>query len=145
MKIKFIDTIALAAVTFTLVAGSAAYAEKQTSCPITGGEINKDFYADVEGKRIYVCCEGCIEKVKADSKKYTAKLEKAGVELENAPNSQTVCPVMGGKIDKNLYVDAEGKRVYVCCAGCIDKVKDNPGKFIKQLENSGVTLEKAGR
>ena len=55
---------------------------------------------------------------------------------------QTVCPVMGGKIDKNLYVDADGKRIYVCCRGCIEKVKADPKKYITQLEEQGITLEK---
>ncbi len=41
MKSKFLHTIALVAVTFALVAGSAAYAEKQTSFPITGGKSTK--------------------------------------------------------------------------------------------------------
>ncbi len=60
-----------------------------------------------------------------------------------ADKSQTLCPVMGGKINKSLYVDAEGKRIYVCCAGCIDKIKADPKKYIKQLEDDGIILEKA--
>ena len=56
--------------------------------------------------------------------------------------AQTTCPVMkGNPIDKTLYVDAEGKRIYVCCAGCIDAVKKNPSKYIKKLEAQGVVLE----
>ena len=53
---------------------------------------------------------------------------------------QTTCPVMGGKINKDLYVDAEGKRIYVCCKGCIGAVKKNPEKYIEKLEEQGVTL-----
>ena len=59
-----------------------------------------------------------------------------------ATKSQTLCPVMGGKINKSLYVDAEGKRIYVCCAGCIGKIKADPKKYIKALEDDGITLEK---
>ncbi|OGV46188.1 MAG: hypothetical protein A2X46_12375 [Lentisphaerae bacterium GWF2_57_35] len=47
---------------------------------------------------------------------------------------QTVCPVMGGTIDKNLYVDYQGKRVYVCCKMCIQEVQKDPTKYIKKLE-----------
>lgn len=60
-----------------------------------------------------------------------------------APQPQTKCPVMGGDINKSLYVDADGKRIYVCCGGCIDAVKKNPQKFIKELEAKGITLDKA--
>jgi YHS domain-containing protein len=54
---------------------------------------------------------------------------------------QTTCPVMGEPIDKNLYVDYNGKRIYVCCADCIDKVKKNPEKYIKKLEKMGQGVE----
>jgi len=56
---------------------------------------------------------------------------------------QTTCSVMGGKINKELYVDADGVRIYVCCAGCIGKVKAYPKKYIKKLKAEGVELEKA--
>jgi len=56
---------------------------------------------------------------------------------------QTVCPVMGGPVDKSQFVDYEGKRIYVCCGGCIAKIKKNPAKYVKKLENQGITLDKA--
>jgi YHS domain-containing protein len=56
---------------------------------------------------------------------------------------QTDCPVMGGKINKEIYADYEGKRVYFCCEGCIDVFKKDPKKYVKQLEDKGVTLDKA--
>ncbi len=56
--------------------------------------------------------------------------------------SQTTCPVMGGKINKAQYADVQGKRIYVCCAGCVAKIKADPDKYIKQLEAEGITLEK---
>jgi YHS domain-containing protein len=54
---------------------------------------------------------------------------------------QTTCPVMGEPIDKNLYVDYNGKRIYVCCVNCVDKVKKNPEKYIKKLESMGQGVE----
>lgn len=58
-----------------------------------------------------------------------------------APQKQTVCPVMGGKIKKNLFVDHDGKRVYVCCKGCLPDLQKSPAKYISQLEAKGVTLD----
>ena len=55
---------------------------------------------------------------------------------------QTTCPIMGGKIDKTFYVDHDGKRVYFCCAGCIDPFKKEPAKHIKKLEDEGIELTK---
>jgi len=56
---------------------------------------------------------------------------------------QTTCPVMGGKINKKQYADVQGYRIYVCCAGCIGKIKADPDTYIKQMESEGITLEKA--
>ena len=62
--------------------------------------------------------------------------------VKQAPGPQTVCPVMGGKIDKKLFVDYEGKRIYACCEGCLPKIRKDPAKYVKQLEDAGVVLEK---
>jgi YHS domain-containing protein len=56
---------------------------------------------------------------------------------------QTTCPIMGGEINKEVYTDYEGKRVYFCCPGCLPEFKKDPAKYIKKLEDAGVTLEKA--
>ena len=55
---------------------------------------------------------------------------------------QTICPVMGGKINKSLFVDHEGHRVYFCCEGCIDPFKKDPAKYVKDLLAAGVDLDK---
>lgn len=61
----------------------------------------------------------------------------------DAGQAQTVCPVMGGKIDKKFFADHEGRRVYFCCAGCVEPFKKDPEKFVKKLKDAGVTLTKA--
>ena len=57
----------------------------QTKCPVMGGDINKEVYADHEGKRVYFCCEACISTFKENPEKYLAKLKEAGVEPEAIP------------------------------------------------------------
>ncbi len=61
------------------------------------------------------------------------------VDASGAP--QTKCPIMNLKVDKTVYADAEGKRVYFCCTSCLEKFKADPQKYIKQLEAEGVVLE----
>ena len=61
---------------------------------------------------------------------------------EPRPQKQTVCPVMGGAVNTNLFVDHDGKRIYVCCAGCVRAVKEAPAKYIAKLEKDGVVLDK---
>lgn len=77
--------------------------------------------------------------------------------------SQTVCPVDGAEIDRDVFVDVKGKRIYLCrteCArrckanpekyecfrnfcrdGCRVKVNADPDKYLKILEDQGIALE----
>ena len=57
-------------------------------------------------------------------------------------NAQSDCPVMGGKIDKKVYADYKGKRIYFCCTGCVDEFKKDPEKFMKKMQSQGIDLEK---
>jgi rhodanese-related sulfurtransferase len=65
----------------------------------------------------------------------------AGCTLAAAPEGtpQATCPVMGRKINRKLYADVKGYRVYVCCGGCVGAVKANPDKFIKKIKDNGET------
>ncbi|MEJ5365401.1 MAG: YHS domain-containing protein [Desulfosoma sp.] len=56
---------------------------------------------------------------------------------------QEKCPVMGGPINKNIYTDYKGKRIYFCCPACPGEFKKDPEKYMKKLEAEGVELEKA--
>jgi YHS domain-containing protein len=61
--------------------------------------------------------------------------------VEKSENLQTDCPVMGGEINKEIFVDHEGKRIYFCCQSCVDTFKKDPAAYMKKLEASGVNLE----
>ena len=54
---------------------------------------------------------------------------------------QTTCPVLAGNIDKSVYADYQGKRIYFCCKGCDTEFNKDPGKYMKKLQEAGVTLE----
>jgi len=59
------------------------------------------------------------------------------------PKPQPLCPVLAGNIDKSLYADYQGKRIYFCCKGCDAEFNKNPEKYMKKLQEEGVTLEPA--
>jgi YHS domain-containing protein len=46
---------------------------------------------------------------------------------------QTTCPVMGGAIDKTIFVEYKGKKVYFCCKGCVDTFNADPEKYVAKL------------
>jgi len=62
------------------------------------------------------------------------------------PKPQATCPVMGDKIaclilDKDIYIDYGGKRIYFCSKGCLKKFKKDPEKYIEKMEDQGVVFE----
>jgi len=47
---------------------------------------------------------------------------------------QTTCPVMDGNpIDKNIFVEYKGKKVYFCCDACKEKFLADPNAYIAKL------------
>jgi YHS domain-containing protein len=51
-----------------------------------------------------------------------------------AATEQTTCPIMdGNKINKDIFVEYQGKKVYFCCAGCEKVFKEDPEKYIAKL------------
>lgn len=84
--------------------GADVTAATQTTCPVMGGEIKKDLFFDHftvnedgtkgQGKRIYFCCPGCLDTIKASPDKIVEKLESQGVTLEpiaTCSSSKTSC------------------------------------------------------
>lgn len=51
--------------------------------------------------------------------------------VEDAGN--TVCPVMGGEVDKNISYAHEGKRYYFCCSGCVETFQKHPEQYINAM------------
>ncbi len=48
---------------------------EQTTCPVMeGNKINKEYFVEYKGKKVYFCCPGCDEKFMANPEKYIAKL-----------------------------------------------------------------------
>ena len=103
----------------------------QTQCPVMGGSIDKDVYLDYQGQRIYFCCESCKGEFRKDPEKYMKKISDDKILLESV---QKKCPVMGGDIDKNIYTDYKGRRVYFCCESCKKSFIEDPEKYLDRIE-----------
>jgi len=151
------NVMAVAALALVLTVGVAAGADEkaaaapatpaapeikhQTTCPVMEGEkVNKSLYVDYEGKRLYVCCKGCIKEVNKEPAKWFKKVEDAGITLDKI---QVTCPVTNDKIDKKVFADFEGKRVYFCCAACLEKFNADAKAIVAKMEADGIVLDKA--
>lgn len=59
--------------------------------------------------------------------------------------AQTTCPVMGGTINKELYADHNGERVYFCCMMCPPEFAKDPEKYINKMKEMGQEPEKVNQ
>ena len=108
----------------------------QTHCPVMGNPINKDIFIEYEGKKVYFCCNGCDDMFLKEPGRYFDKLPqfKVGVLEDNQDEiGQTLCPVMGNPIDKEIFIEYQGRKIYFCCPGCDDMFLANPEKYLDKL------------
>ncbi|MBU0681274.1 MAG: YHS domain-containing protein [Proteobacteria bacterium] len=82
MKIRKFLFLPLALI---LAFATTALAEPQITCPVMGGTVNKQLYADYEGKRVYFCCGYCDGEFKKNPQKYLDKLKEQGQEPADIP------------------------------------------------------------
>ena len=53
--------------------------------------------------------------------------------MEAKAGDWLICPVRGEKFQvkaTSLYAEIGGKKVYVCCAACLEPLKTNPKKYL---------------
>jgi YHS domain-containing protein len=63
----------------------------------------------------------------------TADVQKK-TETTVAAIEQTKCPILpNNPIDKNVFVEYKGKKVYFCCEACKAEFNKDPEKYIKDL------------
>lgn len=51
----------------------------------------------------------------------------------SAAVEQTMCPVMVMAIDKNIFTEYRGKKVYFCCPSCKEAFEKEPEKYLDKL------------
>ena len=74
-----------------------------------------------------VSISGCKEK--SEPEQVAETIEEAAVEVIE----QTKCPVMNGTINKELFTEYNGKKVYFCCPGCKEQFLKEPEKYLSKL------------
>lgn len=82
---------------------------------------------------VFAGCKKEEEPMATEQGQVEESMENAVAEAKDTAIEQKVCPVMGQPIDKDLFVEYEGKKVYFCCPGCVDTFKKDPEKYLSKL------------
>lgn len=137
---------------------AAAAIARQKICPVSGkplGSMGDPVAVDVNGKRIFVCCAGCVNAVKSDPNKYVAGRPSITVTTATQADAaaianQKVCPVMDeplGGMGTPVKVMVGDKPIYLCCKGCMKKVQAEPVKYLAMVygqETGSEEVKKGG-
>ena len=134
--------------------------ERQRMCPVMEdsalGSHGTPIKLMVGNQPLFVCCEGCIGEVKENPRQYlekTAALVQASRQQrrpqvnvfwavqndDTAIRAQGVCPVMNqplGAHGRPLKVVIDGRPIFVCCQGCIDKAVQNRDFYFSKLADA---------
>ena len=91
------------------------------------------------GKTYYFCCAHCLGKFKTDPAKYlTAKLPSGLVMLGAAPLvsakvKDPVCGMEAAPATAKFKLDYDGRPYAFCSAGCLEKFKADPQKYLNPV------------
>jgi hypothetical protein len=133
----------------------------QGVCPVINerlGAHGRPLKVVVDGRPIFVCCEGCIDRVVRDRDLYFRSVADvrlgqgtAPLQVQQPPTQrriavsyateadrpavevQGLCPVMRERLGGHgapIKIAVEGQVVFVCCSDCVDHVEQNPHLYL---------------
>jgi len=116
--------------------GDAKEAAKLPQCPVMDESIDPTLKVATDDGPVYFCCPGCIKKHKENPEKYAERVAAQRKELKDLPKVQVTCPISDEPINKEVYSEKGGEKVYFCCPRCKGKYEENPDKYATQVANS---------
>ena len=105
-------------------------------CPVMGDPVDFSVKVDTKEGPVYFCCEACPKKFKEKPAKYAKKVAEQRKIVAALPKVQVTCPVSGKPVDKDVSIEEKGKKVFLCCKGCVGKYKKDPAAYSAKLAAS---------
>ena len=104
---------------------------KDPVCGMTVDPATAKHRWDHQGKTYYFCCNGCLEKFKADPDGYLTGSEGGhAAHGETAPAKDPVCGMTVDPATAKHRWDHQGKTYVFCCNGCLEKFKADPDGYL---------------
>ncbi len=107
-------------------------------CPVTGQSASEDYSAGYKGKLVYFSCELARQEFLAGPEQYLEALKHAD-EVEKT--AQVLCPVSNEQINRSVWADYNGKRVYLHCKIARKSFHKTPEVYYKKLIEGNIALE----
>ena len=85
-------------------------------CPVSGQDAKKEQSTKYKEKDVYFCCEKCKAAFEADNTKHKTKANLQLVQTKQFV--QKVCPLSGGKLNKDQSSKVSDVKVTFCCEKC---------------------------
>ncbi len=127
-SISFVMVLLFTVTTSLFAAGETCH---RTEAP-TGQTCCKTDSASCDRSEVPASCD----KSEVSAGETCDKTEAASCDrVDLAP--QTTCPVMGSDIDKTIYSDYNGERVYFCCSMCVSKFEADPETYLQVIKDNG--------
>lgn len=133
---------------------AAAAIARQKICPVSGkplGSMGDPIAVDVNGQKVYVCCAGCVNAVKSNPAKYASGRPEITVTSATAADAalvakQAKCPVMDeplGSMGQPVKVTIGDKPIFLCCKGCVKKIKAEPAKYLAMVYGDALSTKES--
>ncbi len=138
-------------------------AMSQRFCPIRThdrlGAMGTPQKLTIEGKPVFVCCKGCVDKAVAGGAatvKTVAKLRDSTHTLAKLPmaerkaiEAQKYCAVAShsllGAMGEPIKLEIDGTPVYLCCSGCTNRAQSNPVATLAKVKELNTAGTRNGR
>jgi YHS domain-containing protein len=117
---------------------------RQRVCPVTGTQLGSHgtpVKVLIDGRPVYLCCKGCLGRVKKTPEVYLHQVSPALAAAgqitvatataadQAAIRRQRLCAVTNsplGSMGTPVKVTISGEDVFLCCKGCLGKVRESP-------------------
>jgi hypothetical protein len=98
-------------------------------CPMSGGPVKNDKFANFGGGKVYFCCDNCVTKFNTMKAKMNFQL------VQTKQVSQVGCPISGSpKVTEGTAIDVDGVPVSFCCKNCKAKAE----KMVKEDKDAAM-------
>lgn len=146
---------------FWAAASDDAAIRAQGNCPVMNqplGAHGRPLKVVIDGRPLFVCCEGCIDKAVQNRDFFFSGAAGTAVGTPTEPppsqpappqrnitvnyaaaadqpaiQAQRVCPVMNQPLGEHgipIKIIVDGQPVFVCCQGCVGQVQQNPEQYL---------------